>query len=68
VVLIARTERHTGISSTYVYIEDADALFAEIRAKGANVEGEPVSHPCCLRDFHVLDLEGNRITFGQPFE
>jgi len=68
VVLIARTELHTGIGSAYVYIEDADALYTELRSKGANVQGEPVSHPWGLRDFAVLDPEGNRITFGQPFE
>lgn len=48
--------------------EDADALYAELRAKGANLQGEPVSHPWGLRDFGVTDLERNRITFGQPFE
>ncbi len=47
---------------------DADAVHAELVAKGANVQGTPVSHPWGLRDFQVLDLEGNRITFGQPFE
>lgn len=68
VLLIARTDRHSGIGSFEVYIEDADALYAELRAKGANVQGEPVSHPWGLRDFQVLDLERNRITFAQPFE
>jgi len=68
VILIARTERHTGIGSCYVYVEDADALCAELRASGAKVQGEPVSHPWGLRDFYVLDLESNRIGFGQPFE
>jgi catechol 2,3-dioxygenase-like lactoylglutathione lyase family enzyme len=68
VVLIARTQKHTGIGSAYIYIENADALYAELLAKGANLQGEPVSHPWGLRDFHALDLEGNRLTFGQPFE
>ena len=67
-LLIARTDQHSGIGSCYVYIRDADALHAELRAKGANVQAEPVSHPWGLRDFSVLDLEGNRITFGQTFE
>ena len=66
VLLVARTDRHTGIGSAYVYVEDADALHAELRSKGARVEGEPVDHPWGLRDFSVLDPEGNRITFGQP--
>jgi catechol 2,3-dioxygenase-like lactoylglutathione lyase family enzyme len=67
-LLIARTEPHAGIGSAYVYVEDADALHAELRAKGANLQGEPVSQPWGLREFCVLDLEGNRIRFGQPFE
>lgn len=68
ILLIGRTERHKGIGSAYVYVEDADALHAELRAKGANVRGEPVSQPWGLREFRVLDPEGNEITFGQPFE
>ncbi len=68
VLIIPRSDAHKGIGSCYVYIHDADALHAELRAKGANVQGEPVSHPWGLRDFAVLDLEGNKITFGQPFE
>jgi catechol 2,3-dioxygenase-like lactoylglutathione lyase family enzyme len=67
-LLIARTGRHTGIGSAYVYVENADALYAELRAKGANVEAEPVSRPWGLREFRVFDPEGNEITFGQPFE
>jgi uncharacterized glyoxalase superfamily protein PhnB len=68
VLLIARTERHAGIGSCYVYVRDADALHAELVARGANVQGEPVSRPWGLREFVVLDPEGNRLTFGQPFE
>ncbi len=67
-LLVARTEQHKGIGSCYVYVTDADGLYAELCANGAKVLGEPVSHPWGLRDFGVLDLEGNRITFGQPFE
>jgi catechol 2,3-dioxygenase-like lactoylglutathione lyase family enzyme len=67
-LLIARTDRHTGIGSAYLYVENVDALYSELRAKGANVQGEPVSRPWGLREFRVLDPEGNEITFGQPFE
>jgi catechol 2,3-dioxygenase-like lactoylglutathione lyase family enzyme len=68
VLLIARTEQHRGIGSAGFYIANADALYAELRANGANLQGEPVSHPWGLRDFRVLDLEGNRLTFAQTFE
>jgi predicted enzyme related to lactoylglutathione lyase len=67
-LLIERTERHTGIGSAYIYVRDADALHAELTRRGANVLGEPVNWPWGLRDFSVLDCEGNRLHFGQPFE
>jgi hypothetical protein len=37
-------------------------------SRGARIVGPPASHPWGLRDFRVLDLEGNRITFAQTFE
>lgn len=67
-LLSSRTESDKGTGSAYIYVRDADALFAELQAKGANLQGEPVSHPWGLRDFGVVDLEGNQIRFGQPFE
>ena len=68
VLLIQRKPEHSGISFCEAYVRDADALHAELVGRGADVQGEPVSHPWGLRDFHVLDLERNRITFAQPFE
>jgi predicted enzyme related to lactoylglutathione lyase len=68
VLLIARTEQHTGIGSCFVYVRDADALHAELVAKGAKVQGEPVRRPWGLREFRVLDPEGDQLTFGRPFE
>jgi uncharacterized glyoxalase superfamily protein PhnB len=68
ILLVARTGKHTDAASCYVYVRDADELHAELRSKGANVQEAPVSHPWGLRDFAVLDPEGNEITFGQPFE
>lgn len=68
VLLIARTDQHKGIGSCEVYVSDADALYEEFLAKGARVLGPPVSHPWGLRDFRVIDIEGNRITFAQTFE
>jgi catechol 2,3-dioxygenase-like lactoylglutathione lyase family enzyme len=67
-LLIQRTEQHRGIGSCEFYIRDADALHAELVERGARVLDRPVSMPWGLRHFHVEDLEGNRITFAQPFE
>jgi len=68
VLLIARSPRHTGIGSCAFYVTNADVLHAELVARGANVQGPPVSKPWGLREFSVLDPEGNRLTFAQPFE
>jgi len=67
-LLIQRTPKHTGIGSCGFYIADADALHAELTAKGANVIAAPVSRPWGLREFSVLDPAGNRLDFAQPFE
>jgi catechol 2,3-dioxygenase-like lactoylglutathione lyase family enzyme len=68
ILLIARTDQFKGIGATEFYIENADALYAEFRSRGADVQGEPVSHPWGLRDFRVLDPEGNVLVFAQAFE
>lgn len=67
-LLIPRTERIRGAGSCCIYIRDADALYTELRTKGANVLGEPVSRPWGLREFTVLDPEGNELVFAQTFE
>jgi len=68
VVLIARTAQHNGIGSCEVFVSHADALYEELFAKGAKTLGPPASRPWGLRDFRVIDPEGNRITFAQTFE
>jgi uncharacterized glyoxalase superfamily protein PhnB len=68
ILLIARTEAHKGIGSFEAYVSNADALYEELLGKGAKILARPVSHPWGLRDFRVIDLEGNRISFAQTFE
>lgn len=67
-LLIARTDRHRGIGSCYIYVQDADRMHGELTESGAKVLNTPVSQPWGLREFRVEDPEGNRLTFGQPFE
>ena len=67
-LVIARTPRHTGIGSACFYVRDADALHGELVRNGADVQGAPVSQPWGLREFAVLDPDGNRLTFAQTFE
>lgn len=68
VLLLERKDRGQGHGACEFYVRDADALHAELVARGANVQGEPVSRPWGLRDFRVLDPVGNELTFAQTFE
>jgi predicted enzyme related to lactoylglutathione lyase len=68
ILLIARTEAYKGIGSFGTYVSNVDALYEELLAKGAKTLGPPVSYPWGLRNFRLIDLEGNRITFSQTFE
>lgn len=67
VLLVPRGQPATFGAAEF-YIRDADALYRELAGRGAAVQGEPVSHPWGLRDFVVLDPDGNRLVFAQPFE
>jgi predicted enzyme related to lactoylglutathione lyase len=67
-LLVARTPHHSGIGSAFFYVRDVDTLYAELIAKGADVQGEPISQPWGIRQFSILDVERNRLTFGQTFE
>jgi uncharacterized glyoxalase superfamily protein PhnB len=48
----------------YVWVEDADALCAELRARGATIAREICDQPYGCRDFDVIDGDGYRLCFG----
>lgn len=50
--------------AAYVYVEDADRLCAEVRARGADIVREPEDMVYGLRDFDVRDPDGHIIAFG----
>jgi catechol 2,3-dioxygenase-like lactoylglutathione lyase family enzyme len=68
ILLVPRKDDAPSSGGCCIYIANADQLHAELLAKGALVQGEPVSHPWGLREFKVLDPDGNEISFAQTFE
>lgn len=49
----------------YIWVEDADALFQELKGKGAQVKYEPIDRPYYdMREFAVQDLDGYVLAFG----
>ena len=52
----------------YIWVENADALFAEMVASGADIARGLCDQEYGCRDFDVLDNSGYRLCFGQPLE
>ena len=54
----------TWTSNVYVFVEDVDALYAELGAKGLSPRA-PIDQDWGTREFGVRDADRNVITFGQ---
>ena len=57
-----------GDWAVYVYVTDADALYADLTNRGADVLGEPVNKPYACREFEVRLPDGRLIAFGANIE
>jgi catechol 2,3-dioxygenase-like lactoylglutathione lyase family enzyme len=55
---------YDGRYDVYVRVGNADALFAEIKDRGANIAFEPSDEPYLMREFAVCDLDGHLLAFG----
>jgi catechol 2,3-dioxygenase-like lactoylglutathione lyase family enzyme len=57
--------RHDESWDAYVWVKDADALYAEVKPRGAIIAYEPVlQDEYGNREFAVRDLDGYLIAFG----
>lgn len=57
-----------GPSSTYTIVTGVDALYEEFLERGVQMGREISNAPYRMRDFDLLDPEGNRICFGEAIE
>ena len=63
--LIASPAERRGTAMAYIQLSGVDAYFSEL--KGRNVDlGELGDRPYGMRDFEVIDPNGNRLAFGEP--
>jgi catechol 2,3-dioxygenase-like lactoylglutathione lyase family enzyme len=53
-----------GTGAIAVFVDDVDALHADLAARGANVLKPPQDYAYGMRDFDVADPDGNQLTFG----
>lgn len=63
-----QTKRVAGQGAIAIFVEDVDALYAELRARGARAPTPPKDYPYGMRDFNVIDPDGNQLTFGMSTE
>jgi uncharacterized glyoxalase superfamily protein PhnB len=59
-----RTRRDEALDA-YIWVSDLDALFAELKDKGAKIVEEPKRHPWNCYEFSVEDKFGFRIVFSE---
>lgn len=52
----------------FQWVEDVDAYYEELVARGAPVDREPADQPYGIREFGVCDINGVGIVFGQDTE
>ena len=60
----SETKRHPGHGAINVFVRDADALYQELKSRGARILTEPKDYPYGMRNFHVADLDDNLLCFG----
>lgn len=61
----ALSPRPPGQGALNVFVTDVDALHAELAGRGARVVKPPQDYDYGMRDFNVLDVDGNDLCFGQ---
>ena len=58
------THRDEGLDA-YIWVDDVDALAAELKTRGADILEGPVQRPYGRREIIVRDPNGFRLAFGQ---
>jgi len=63
-IAATHTGRLAGQGAAAVFVEDVDALHAELSGRGGPALPPPQDRPYRMRDFTVTDPDGNHMTFG----
>jgi uncharacterized glyoxalase superfamily protein PhnB len=64
-IFFSRADRPQPGSCVCILVEDADALYAEYRARGVEIVEPLESKPWGMREFTVKDLDGHFIRIGR---
>jgi uncharacterized glyoxalase superfamily protein PhnB len=61
----SETKRQPGHGAINVFVTGVDALYQELKSRGARTMEEPADRPYGMRDFDIVDLDGNQLCFGE---
>ena len=56
--------RPIGGGAVYIYCDEVDSYHEQIARNGAEVKATPENRPYGMRDFTVMDPDGNLVHFG----
>ena len=60
----SETRRPPGQGAVNIFVTDVDALYQELKSRGARTLNEPKDYPYGMRNFDIQDLDGNHLCFG----
>ena len=60
--------KEPGSGIIYIFCDEVDEYYKEIKEKGAKVKDKPKDYPYGMRDFITYDPDGNQVTFGAESE
>jgi catechol 2,3-dioxygenase-like lactoylglutathione lyase family enzyme len=63
-VAAAQAPRPPGHGAVSIYVDDVDAVHADLAKRGAIILNAPKDQDYGLRDFAIADADGNMIFFG----
>jgi hypothetical protein len=58
------TKRQPGQGAVNIFVTDVNALYQELRSRGAQTLNEPKDYANGMRDIDISDLDGNHLCFG----
>jgi uncharacterized glyoxalase superfamily protein PhnB len=57
-------DRPVGGGAVYIFCDEVDSYYAGLKKRGAHVKSEPKDYPYGMRDFTIIDSDGNHLSFG----
>ncbi|MDA8017243.1 MAG: VOC family protein [Thermoanaerobaculia bacterium] len=76
-LMLSQVENHAHIRSlsdvahiwdAYLWVDDADKLYAELEERGAILEHAPCVTDYGVKEFTVRDLDGYQLAFGEELD